>query len=194
MKQHPILFNSAMVRAILDGSKTQTRRLVKERNYPIAFCGFTDNFVMLPENHLYQSPYGTIGDQLWVRETFAYPNDQVTIYRADWREDAKSRGLDNIPLNDKNIKWKPSIFMPRTAARIQLEITNIRIERLNDISESDAIEEGVKQHKLMLIKLFERKNMSDINAYMNLWESINGIGSWAKNPFVWCVSFKVIKP
>ena len=137
---------------------------------------------MSPENHLYQSPYGTVGDQLWVRETFAYPNDQVTIYRADWREDAKSRGLDNIPLNDKNIKWKPSIFMPRTAARIQLEITNIRIERLNDISEEDATKELVCSGYIPAV-----------DEYKELWESINGIGSWALNPFVWVIEFKVIK-
>ena len=194
MKQSPILFKAEMVRAILDGSKTQTRRIVKERNYPIAFSGFTDEFVMSPKNHLYQSLYGTMGDQLWVRETFGIADNWIHESEIDpprtiaYKADLSAINFDPFyKVNTSNwgwvnMKWKPSIFMPRWASRIQLEITDIRIERLNDISEADATKEFICSGYIPAV-----------DEYKELWESINGIGSWALNPFVWVIEFKVIK-
>ena len=192
MKECPILFNSSMVRAILDGSKTQTRRAIKPQP--------TDEWNGDKFGNPKPCHYGTIGDQLWVKETWrtwesldhVKPSNLENGVIIDYAAGGNSVGA--FLVCDVSKKWRSSLFMQKRFSRIQLEITDIRIERLNDISKDDAVAEGIKQHKLMLIKLFEHKNMSDINAYMNLWESINGIGSWAKNPFVWCVSFKVIKP
>ena len=174
-KERPILFKGPMVNAILNDSKTQTRRIIKpqpEENHWNRLEGYSRRIIYLdcndghrhvkfcdsiPQNphsvsQTMKCPYGKIGDRLWLRETFAYiwpgdvcvPKEECNIeYRADtnnklpgdWPEE--ERGNPDCP------KWKPSIFMPRWASRINLEITNIRVERLNDISEEDAICEGV---------------------------------------------------
>jgi len=181
-----------MVRAILEGRKTQTRRVVKP-------LGNDDGFVILDygnggwpyrsddgdssthivrrggklyiEETPHACPYGQPGDRLWVRETWAdvrTPASQIqTVYRADW------------PYKNPSTKpWKPSIHMPRWASRILLEVTGVRIERLQDISEEDAIAEGVSDI------------LNPVGAYRELWDSINGDGAWVANPWVWIVEFK----
>ncbi|XQU72969.1 Morphogenetic protein [Cupriavidus sp. H18C2] len=126
-----------MVRAILDGRKTQTRRVMNERHryHFIKDCG-----------DLALCPYGQPGDRLWVRETWAQPavlDPGPTVYRADY-PGCVPPGFENIPPADA-ITWKPSIHMPRNLARILLEITGVRVERLNNCSEADAIAEGVEK-------------------------------------------------
>jgi len=175
MKERPILFSAPMVRAILDGSKTQTRRIVKSQSN---IC----------------CPFGKPGDRLWVRETFQGPlfdsdNSKCCVYRADGGEAPEYVDADD------NLRqgWKPSIFMPRWASRITLEITGVRVERLQDISASDCYAEGCfrpDQLKSLGSEVTTRDNAR--GAYRKLWESINGADSWDANPWVWVVEFKAI--
>ena len=229
MKERPILFSAPMVRAILNGSKTQTRRVLKPQPPGEAdsmfICHHPD-----PRPHFYAfdgtalmdfavpCPYGKPGDQLWVRETWRkgfYPDTsdrswrggstETYLYRADEGSEIFKRG------------WKPSIHMPREASRIQLEITNIRIERLQDISAEDCKAEGIlpnwcgdlagfdgDEHGWLPFELRPgEENIPGVDiyeqltpqrAYQVLWESINGPGSWDANPWVWVVEFRRIKP
>ncbi len=178
-RERPILFSGPMVRAILDGRKSQTRRVVK----PQPAC--SEGFASL---NLHDCPY-QIG-RAWVRETFAYTDEALNIqpgyvYRAtdpDWSE-------------MEGFKWKPAIYMPRQASRITLELTSIRVERLQDISEEDAIAEGLFPNpKYPHAKLYtwdgvQGNSNNPCYAYQLLWESINGANSWAENPWVWVVTF-----
>jgi hypothetical protein len=190
MNSRPILFSGAMVRALLDGKKTQTRRVCKPANEaalthvvecPYAQWGDEDGDV------LFKSPYGVFGDQLWVRETFCpiYPQDpsynggQPIEY--DYAATYKHGNRLGDSLGIKKV-WRPSIHMPRAASRITLEITGVRVERLQDISEADAMAEGITHSTLNDPRV----------EYRWLWESINGPGSWDANPWVWCVSFRRI--
>jgi hypothetical protein len=152
-------------------------------------------------------PYGTVGDRLWVREAWMPFDDDHQIgdckyaYRASTTLDGEDIRKEYIRLGRK-YQWRPSIHMPRKASRITLEITNIRIERLNAISEADAIAEGIESepHKVFGVhyKLYgelERLNQWTVGpkwSYETLWESINGQGSWKQNPWVWVVEFKVV--
>lgn len=171
MKERPILFSAPMVRAILDGRKTQTRRVVKLRNgqyMPPSEKADINGWRQMLRN----CPYGQPGDRLWVRETHFDAkrlNEGRILYRADG--DVSRFG------------WTPSIHMPRSASRITLEVTGVRVERLQDISEADAVAEGV---------VWEQ-GQTAINVFETLWESINGAGSWDANPWVWVVEFKRAK-
>lgn len=192
MKDHPILFSGAMVRALLDGSKTQTRRALKVRCQEI---GERDDGSLWPwsENadtaadHWHACPYGQPGDRLWVRETFCDLDDGEFEYRADGECDPNV-----VP------RWTPSIHMPRAASRILLEIVSVRVERLQDISEADCWAEGIEMvdgllDDLAIIHLAKQMGRSFEDAaptYAALWESINGAGSWDANPWVWVVEFK----
>ena len=212
MKERPILFSAPMVRAILAGTKTQTRRVVK----PV---GNDDSFVLQEHGSgwwPYRSddgespfkdgneiphacPYGEPGDRLWVRETFARIDGQTqpwieTDYRATYTHG--DRLGDTLGLKKR---WTPAIHMPRAASRITLEVTGVRIEQLQDISERDAIAEGVSASPTCLrdddTDAFRRigpveDNSFPIARYASLWESINGAGSWAANPFVWVIEFR----
>lgn len=181
MKERPILFSAPMVRAILEGRKTQTRRVIKHDYIEI----------MYPEViREISCPYGKPGDRLWVRETFRenfclkhqedMPLQKCTCgfsYRADCGDDGTT--------------WRPSIHMPRKASRINLEITNVRVERLNEISGYDAYAEGADMAQV------ERKpdgkyicTKGTVDFFKDIWESINGEGSWEKNPWVWCIDFR----
>ena len=196
----PILFSTEMINAILEGRKTQTRRAVKFNNYlpslthkhhsKMTVRGFEvyDGNKELDGNLIFR--HGNVDDILWVRETFTFWNDQP-CYKAD-----------NLSEN-KLLKWKPSIFMPKEASRIFLKVTNVRVERLNDISESDAIAEGVEKiadYGATGYKLYTEPeaSYSDIDAvysFESLWESINGKESLDANPFVWVIEFeKIDKP
>ena len=194
MRERPILFSAPMVRAILAGAKTQTRRAVKECHIdaapPASF------FQWLRE----RCPYGLPGDRLWVREAFIHePADfcweasvsipcqpASTVYRADHEGDTRGAG------------WKPSIYMPRNLSRITLEVTGVRVQRLCDISESDAISEGVRQLRDGSECWVGREGPGSLvtpwptarDAFRDLWQSINGLGSWGSNPWVWVVSFQ----
>ncbi|HHM8950284.1 hypothetical protein ACM7U6_03520 [Pseudomonas aeruginosa] len=225
MKERPILFTGPMVRAILEGRKTVTRRVVKPQP---DFLGS-----MVDPNTPFKTldaglhariicPYGEPGDRLWVRETWTDVNmcgAPALAYRAD--EDIRDlmeepgflddRGAFNY--DDPRVKpypfacwyaeldrarWRPSIHMPRWASRILLEITAVRVERLQDISEEQALAEGVRGEPCD----HARQACADIGcwgdtakgAFGFLWESLNGEGSWAENPWVWVVEFKRVTP
>lgn len=191
MSDRPILFSGPMVRAILSGAKSQTRRVVKKQ--PWASCCIEDGmegeppFVYSalggdgPGHDVHETrtpcrcPYGKPGDLLWVRETWA-PLTKGYAYRAD--------PIWNAPPADR---WHPSIHMPRVASRITLEIIGVRVERLQDISVADAIAEGVVECNQNLRGL--EPCMEWRYAYEDLWGQINGQGSWDANPWVWVVSF-----
>lgn len=201
MKEKPILFNGDMVRAILEGRKTQTRRVFKDKNWnvdrefndegwPIA-CDSEGNWYDV------KCPYGQVGDQLWVREThFVVPGKgnafgEKILYRADG-------GNLEAQIKEAGEKWKPSIFMPRSASRIDLLIKDIRVERLQDISEKDAIAEGIKPFKHKDTSYRYRDNDkhgygSATGAFRALWQLINGEKSWDKNPWSWVIEFEKIE-
>lgn len=228
MKERPILFSGGMVRAILDGRKTQTRRAINPQ--PIA-DGLYHEYKGIPWlktgdpfpfiGHL--CPYGTPNDLLWVRETWnavhfcpEYSEGYRTGYSDDWFEskdipknsnqqywtpcykaDDHSDGLD--------IKWRPSIFMPRWASRILLEVTDVRVERVQEISDGDAIKEGIHDvchcgdyveshgyhsgHGAVSMPGWATEN------FASLWDSINGKRGypWALNPWVWVIEFQKVK-
>lgn len=179
MKERPILFSAPMVRAILDGTKTQTRRVIKGLALNWIADGFCPEFIACAENKL--CPYGQPGDHLWVRETFLgwYNTDDGSFsHAAAYRADGYK--LEN------GEKWRPSIHMPRAASRITLEITGVRVERLQDISPEDCLAEGIRGE--------HGNGRCDLTtAYADLWEQINGLGSWDANSWVWVVEFKRVE-
>lgn len=194
MRERPILFSGPMVRAIIDGRKTVTRRIAKPVKHPDLGNIYTPGALVLenePQHVIDRAcPYGQPGDRLWVRETFAVYGDKkmhVIHYRADRPYHVGQKGMG----------YKPSIHMPRWACRILLEITAVRVERLQDISEEQAEAEGVKGEPCD----HARQACADIGcwgdtakgAFGFLWESLNGSGSWAANPWVWVVEFKRVE-
>ena len=194
MKERPILFSAPMVRALLDGSKTQTRRIVKPQHlkfFEQSAAGMIGSWNERP------APYGLPGDQLWVRETWSYEIHALAAMRT---EDGPFvyAATDSIQ-HRLHEKWTPSIHMPRLASRITLEITGVRVERLQDISEADAIAEGcAKNHNGYYWggphAVSGLKQMATAKAaYRDLWESINGPGSWDANPLVWVIEFRRIE-
>lgn len=199
-KERPILFSAPMVRAILEGRKTMTRRVVSPRLTPDGMWARDDSRgcerlfrhgEVAPRGAkpwwpiggingaISRCPYGVPGDMLWVRETWASDVDGCPAglsYRAD-HLDPRGDG----PANP--MRWRPSIFMPRWASRITLEVTGVRVERLQDITAGDAECEGV-----------DAAHCGRIDAFERLWDSINssrGYG-WTVNPWVWVVTFKVL--
>lgn len=219
MKERPILFNGAMVRAILAGQKTQTRRVVKPCKDREFGCNLMPHEIAgeINNGNFINSPYGQLRDQLWVRETFkfiahceikngrgdmrygyAYQADSATVW-----QDEPTTIYDQVEFQPepgmqfKPMPWKPSIHMPRKASRIMLEITDVRIERLQGISESDARAEGCA----CVDEFSGREVLCPITCnagsyrlgYRALWESINGRDSWHANPWVWVISFKRVE-
>ena len=195
MKERPILFGAPMVRAILSGTKTQTRRAVKPQPTHFNPVGVPRRARPdAPSSDVIRCPYGQPGDRLWVRETFCddwHMDRGVVEYRADGELDSD--------MFDAGCTWRPSIHMPRWASRITLEVTDVRVERLQEISEADAIAEGVHPDDACLpdddTSAFSRIgpvcNASfPVARYAALWESINGIGAWEKNPLVWVIEFR----
>jgi hypothetical protein len=179
MKERPILFSAPMVRAILEGRKTQTRRIAKELNEMPNLDGILKRFPN-PKGCRYGKP----GDRLWVRETWAHerdgtgcPDDNGVLYRAT------DPGWDD---EETGLRWRPSIFMPRRASRITLEITDVRVQRLQEISEEDAQAEGA----VGALDQSVGNNWCASQAFAALWESINGPDSWDANPWVWAVTFR----
>lgn len=197
MMERPILFSGPMVRAILDGSKTQTRRVVKGTALEW-LDDFAPSFVASPGNAL--SPYGFAGDHLWVRETWstANGNGHRTVYRADLGTERWPRSVE-VPGDDERI-WRPSIHMPRRASRLTLRVTDVRVERLQEITAEDAVAEGVPEVPRCGCEACSRQSgfcpadaSEQAMEFAALWDSINGARegcSWAANPWVWCVSFE----
>lgn len=212
MKERPILFSGPMVSAILGGIKTQTRRLVKpqppawvkvwngnagDRHFFFDRETDDDNGNHWPDYDKpgLRCPHGQPGDSLWVRETFtigANDTEPIAIYR-DGCQLTKSgiywKRPDEPSADSLNaIRWKPSIHIPRWASRITLEITEIRVQQLQDISEEDAVEEG--------IPAFPGHEKIPRMQFASLWDRLNakrGMG-WDTNPWVWAITFKRSKP
>ncbi|MEQ0205280.1 morphogenetic protein [Klebsiella sp. CN_Kp104] len=205
MTERGMIFNGEMVRAILDGRKTQTRRIVKGTDGAVKFCkewdingeeifvvlGEKDHTGMNPVLGAISCPFGGVGDRIWVRETWArYNIDQNShdlAYRAttpaDWPEEGR---------------WRPSIHMPRWASRILLEITDVRVERLNAISEEDARAEGIIDGGCLNCGEPEPCGCANpepdaTDAFAYLWQSIYGQENWNANPWVWVIEFKRVE-
>ncbi|HDZ9750614.1 TPA: hypothetical protein RU392_000342 [Klebsiella quasipneumoniae subsp. similipneumoniae] len=214
MKERGMIFNGEMVRALLDGRKTQTRRIIKDCTVgrdPISkFIKIGKKFIGcypedVPELIRECCPYGVPGDRIWVRETWAEAGasaPDLKLYRANYPEHVPSI-YENVPPTEE-IRWTPSIHMPRTASRILLEITGVRVERLNAISEEDAQAEGVGTAVWFAAKGIpesEWKSLGEhgamqasyINRFATLWESIYGEESWKANPWVWVIEFKRVE-
>lgn len=208
MKERPILFNGPMVRAILDGRKTQTRRVVKPQPDTIRH-GKPFTVGGLPTSPIV-CPHGQPGDRLWVRETFGAGARPCPIegcvegleYRAD---EACIDEIEDLPLYQPEIpddvecldrwmgKWTPSIHMPRWASRITLEITDVRVERLQDISEEDAVAEGSRPYQGGWSNGLMGPFSHPILAFADLIDSLNGPGTWDANPWVWVMEFRVLE-
>lgn len=211
MKQRPIIFNTEMVRAILDGRKTQTRRpvnpylAVQSEKLPLETSKGIFKFWYSDE---VSSPFGLVGDQLYVRETWRKFNSSDECSCSEYPCGCPNNGavLFKATHDCGEQKWKPSIHMPRSAARIILEVTDIRVERVKDIKEQDAIAEGVTFTNYGLNEfgnqlpgwLWRNSNkheecLSSAKwAFLNLWGKIYGEQSWQSNPLVWVIEFKVI--
>jgi hypothetical protein len=238
MKEKPILFSAPMVRAILDGSKTQTRQVIKpigavdivtfleEDDTPDGNFGWCRHPCVI-EKHI-TCPYGKIGDYLWVRETYSIVRESTDYetggeysaenwhkdygdprpylngilragiksaiyYPADGDDVCPTEMFDHIGLDGK-IRWKksiphrPAIHMPRWASRITLRITDIRVERLNDLSEEDAVSEGISD------RCEDGCWTSAQEKFAVLWDSIHGYGEWNTDPWVWVIEFERTKP
>lgn len=193
--ERPIIMSAPMVRAILAGTKTQTRRIAKltDAGHVKEVNGHRRWHPADPEARL-ACPYGQPGDVLWVRETWA-PDPPIDDSWASTVWAGCGRLVREIPERFHHprfcnyaadwphgpIRWTPSIHMPRWARRIDLRVTGVRVERLHEISASDAVAEGLSR-------------MSPIDAYMHLWESLHGPGSWELNQRVWVIEFARIKP
>lgn len=255
MKERPILFNSEMVRAILDGMKTQTRRVIRpvpewEDEDPqecedAKWADYSDwhrwhfsSFDHVALKNFRKCPYGKTGDHLWVRETFRigawervkgasepfgykfafdykaspelnstpwihcsfgdgdeYENQSINDFQKAeikghplvWRDGEKELNWER---GHSPCRWRPSIHMPRWASRIQLKITDVRVERVQEITGADVLAEGIRTGT------FEMAGWQYINEFKDLWNSINkkrGYG-WNENPWVWVVEFERIKP
>ena len=175
MKERPILFSGPMVQAILAGRKTQTRRIVKPQSAVLTdqmARGFgvrppaVENAAVIP------CPYGQVGDRLWVREAWAlHPETGNLLYKAD----------DGAP---SDTRWRPSIHMPRKHSRILLEMTSIKVERLQAISREDALAEGTDS---------DPAAADPIGSFAKYWDYINGVESWETNPWVWVVGFRKVE-
>lgn len=228
MTERAILFNSQMVKAILEGRKTQTRRVMKVQPEPStvregdfwfpskkleSMVHISDlnpsNNVIIDDFHLFCQehccPFGQVGDQLWVRETWQGPlldEEQAFEYwklgakeyekpeHCEYRADGGIR--PEFMDAEDNIRhgWRPSLHMPRWASRIQLEIADIRVERLNDISESDAKAEGVSGFGNITDQLTGEIDREAVDVFEELWKSIYGAESWSANPWVWVIEFR----
>lgn len=216
MKERPILFKGAMVRSILDGSKTQTRRVIKHQpvgkvwplvDTAINFAtGEKENVGVwfIDENDLHDDgamcPYGQPGGRLWVRESgWQRPERTAKMMRegadtwAPYYYDADGNDQQEaLDLHTWGFKRRPSIHMPRAASRITLEIIAVRVERLQEISQADARAEGAPPSHPSIDRVSRSFGYADFSRswYAQLWESINGPGSWDANPWIWVIEFR----
>lgn len=176
-RNRPILFSAPMVRAILDGRKTQTRRIVTPQ--PAGAWA-------APGRR--SCPFGVPGDRLWVRETYI-DLGACFLYRAD------ANAEQDRALVAPRQKWRPSIHMPREASRITLEITDVRVQRLQDVSQADAMAEGAPPSHHSIDMISRQYGYEDFSRswYAQLWEQINGPGSWDANQWVWAITFRRVE-
>ncbi len=217
--EKPILFTGDMVRAILDGRKTQTRRIVKFNHvgcgkhcHPAVtgiahrgdgWWGFDGtemgkgSYSTTFPFHTIRCPYGKPGDRLWVRETWAAAPTRNGI-KPSWLNPGERIEYRATYANSTHFVWRPSIFMPRWASRITLEVVSVRVERVQDISEDDARAEGVRRDDEPCDRT--RLSCADVgclgqtfkSSFFELWEHINAVRgyNWRSNPWVWVVTFK----
>lgn len=204
MKERPILMNGAMVRAVLAGTKTQTRRIIKPQPQMVTdkhiepWQGDPAALLSLLAESGRKCPYGQPGNRIWVRETFCLDDnghEEWPIFRADGAE------LPQRQPTRKPACWTPSIHMPRAASRILLEVVSVRVERLQDISDAEIVAEGIDMEALA-----ESQDRYDIvckgsdasgraterSAWRDLWESTGG--DWDANPWCWAITFKRVAP
>lgn len=204
MTDHPILFSGPMVRAILDGRKTMTRRVVRpqpthEHTFWEAAPGdwFGVDEETKTRGGARRCPYGQPGDRLVVRETWARGFDDDSgrcaesyLYRADYKD-----GVPLLDIGGADSRWRPAIFMPRAASRIDLEVTAIRVERLQEISTGDVIAEGLALPEYLLT---DRPVTVDlVPTFAAGWDHINGKRpgcAWFDDPWVWVIEFRRIRP
>jgi len=213
MTDRPIIFSAPMVRALLDGRKTQTRRVLKPQpggieQRPLGFVGSPARFVFTEVHpgganwtHYAKIPY-TPGDRLWVREAFVTGfdiddeygrpvGDKKVWYRATdsnltWYDPDTESTIDNPP-------WKSSILMPRWASRLTLTVTDVRVQRLQEISEADAMAEGCDAVLALTIKRPNGAHPGNPReCYCDLWNSLHGPGAWDANPWVVAITFDVV--
>jgi hypothetical protein len=235
VKERPVLFSGSMVNAITDDHKSQTRRVVKIPKWADQSEPIEVNAAGMPECICRATgclseiacPYGVPGDRLWVRETWQAPeyrdwkiseipfdNEPHIVYRADYLDDVHGPDGEKSP-EGKYRTWRPAIHMPRRASRLTLEITDVRVERLQEISGDDAFAEGIQlpiseggylvrvsgkfppcdYHRRIDLTKGETLSKDElaIAHYASLWDAINGAESWAENPVVWVVSFKKVE-
>lgn len=207
----PMLYSTLMVQSILEGLKTETRRIMNPQ--PIDNTEIDGNFFEgnhkgyvkvdghknWKEQFIWEFSKYNVGEIIWVRETFRKIEQDFGKPRYEYK------ATETINLIDK---WKPSLFMPKDACRLFLEITNIRFERLNEISKEDAINEGIqpllmsRMQQIQSSQLYRNylskpelfnDGLSAINSYKSLWQKINGQNSWSENPWVWVYTFKVVE-
>jgi hypothetical protein len=214
MKERPILFSAEMVRALLEGRKTQTRRALTRQFLDVLPLTDKSGWIGLIERETaetqskgeaFRCKFGVPGDELWVKETWRVSNrwdaikpsalpfsgGMTIMYAAGG---SRAHDANHVYVNDDSYpetlptwaaKTRVSIHMPRAASRIQLRITEVRCERLQEISEADATAEGVEPAQCC---------HAHYHGYRLLWEKINGAGSWEMNPFVWAISFERVRP
>lgn len=235
MRERPILFAAPMVRAILDGRKTQTRRVIKPPRDHEMPCDPLDESDIA--ELLAVCPYGQPGDRLWVRETWGYRGSswsserpEVQRHHIHYRADDSRRDFTRARDDDSGLPtcrpprpgedyvrdyyngyldrywkaWRPSIHMPRWACRLVLEVTAVRVERLQAISETDAIAEGIErdpQHPELWQRGPLRRDVRPTPwtgfprlAFQALWEGLHGTAGWDANPWVWVVEFRAVTP
>jgi hypothetical protein len=213
VKERPILFSAPMVRALLAGTKTQTRRALRAQPVDTPHAGQASLNRTMTRPVFYAAwdkraadgsticicPYGVPGDRLWVREAWTFVgtlDPGVLVYRADYPA-CVPKHYENVPPASA-LKWRPSIHMGRDQSRLTLKVTGVCVERLQDISEADCWAEGIEAVDGMfdseihaMAKRIHGKGFEDaVPTYACLWESINGPGSWNANPWVWCLSFR----
>lgn len=204
-----MIFNAEMVRAILDGRKTQTRRIIKPQPEATLSGSLSGKWLSRPLNGLLlpkiediaiHCPFGVVGDRIWVRETFQGPlfdydlmdsyckdptpfeKPEFCVYKADGVPAPEFYDADD----ELHSCWRPSIHMPRWASRILLEITDVRVERLNSISDRDALREGCSAADM-------KSGDCVADVFARLWASIYGSDSWNANPWVWVIEFKRVE-
>ncbi|WP_431105339.1 hypothetical protein [Enterobacter kobei] len=196
MKERGMIFNGAMVRAILDGGKTQTRRPLKWKQTRFTEIGEREDGSRWPWSEdaehacdfWHPCPFGAVGDRIWVRETWAEAGagaPDLKLYRANYPAHVPTH-YENVPPVDE-IRWTPSIHMPRWASRLTLEITGVRVERLQAITLGDICKEiGCGLYDF-------RPATYGFQVWENLWKSIYGEEGWQVNPWVWVIEFKRVE-
>ncbi|MCE9939771.1 ASCH domain-containing protein [Serratia liquefaciens] len=211
MKERPVIFNGEMVRAILDGRKTQTRRAISDRHLhlidvasQVGECYPLESGIDHANSQSYyreHCPFGQVGDRLLVRETFmdlTGTGIEATTGKFEgfaYRADTPAGSYGDEVRKEYGLKWTPSLHMPRKACRILLEITAVRVERLNDISEEDARAEGISDGGCLNCGDPEPCGCANpqpdaTDAFAYLWQSIYGVENWLTNPWVWVIEFK----